>query len=176
MPISKRAMLLVVAGMGLAAMAAEEAAAQEPRAAEVIKELGLAESTTALRDTKGWKAPRKIVLTPMGDLAVLQAAAPGAWVRQCGRAPAAASFDAKALLLDLFSARFRRRAAALGVRTNPVFAGAYAFRPDTRFADLFPRFLAGMREGGVIMCHPGVVDAGLKALDPLTTLREREYE
>jgi chitin disaccharide deacetylase len=33
-----------------------------------------------------------------------------------------------------------------------------------------------MREGGVIMCHPGVVDAGLDAIDPLTTLREREYE
>ena len=25
------------------------------------------------------------------------------------------------------------------------------------------------------MCHPGIVDAELERLDPLTTLREREY-
>ena len=25
------------------------------------------------------------------------------------------------------------------------------------------------------MCHPGVVDAELRRLDPLTTLREKEY-
>ena len=30
-------------------------------------------------------------------------------------------------------------------------------------------------EGGLIMCHPGFVDAELERLDPLTTLREREY-
>jgi len=27
----------------------------------------------------------------------------------------------------------------------------------------------------VIMCHPGIVDAELARLDPLTDLREREY-
>jgi predicted glycoside hydrolase/deacetylase ChbG (UPF0249 family) len=111
-----------------------------------------------------------------GFLSAVKSAAPQAWVRQCGRAAGARSPDVKSLLLDLFSARFRARAAKLGVRTNPVFAGAYTFRPDARFAELFPRFLAGMRDGGVIMCHPGVVDAGLRAIDPLTTLREREYE
>jgi len=111
-----------------------------------------------------------------GVLTAVRSAAPNAWVRQCGRAGEARSFDPKAMLLDLFSARFRQRAAAQGVRTNPVFAGAYAFGPHARFAELFPRFLAGMREGGVIMCHPGVVDDMLRALDPLTTLREKEYE
>ncbi len=109
-------------------------------------------------------------------LAAVREAAPQAWVRQCGRAPEAAAGDVKAKLLDFFSARFRRRAAARGVRTNPVFAGAYTFHADARFADLFPRFLAGMRDGGVIMCHPGVVDATLRSLDPLTTLREKEYD
>ena len=43
------------------------------------------------------------------------------------------------------------------------------------FAALFPRFLANMPEGGLVMCHPGVVDGELERLDPLTTLREREY-
>jgi predicted glycoside hydrolase/deacetylase ChbG (UPF0249 family) len=41
---------------------------------------------------------------------------------------------------------------------------------------LFPAFLDGMPDGGLIMCHPGKVDAELERLDPLTTLREREYD
>lgn len=111
-----------------------------------------------------------------GFLRAVQNHAPNAWLRQCGRPKQARSFDIKAMLLDLFSDRFQRRAAALGIRTNPVFAGAYRFRPEARYADLFPQFLAGMRDGGVIMCHPGVVDDALRTLDPLTTLREKEYE
>jgi len=109
-------------------------------------------------------------------LAAVKDAAPGAWVRQCGRAPEAASREPKAMLLDAFSQRFRRRAAVQGVRTNPVFSGAYAFHPGASFAELFPTFLSGMRDGGVIMCHPGKVDTTLRALDPLTTLREKEHE
>ena len=41
---------------------------------------------------------------------------------------------------------------------------------------IFPRFLEGLPDGGLIMCHPGFVDSELKRLDPLTHLREREYE
>ena len=110
-------------------------------------------------------------------LRVVKDVAPDAWVRQCGRAlPFAARFaDRKALLLDAFSHRFRRAAAALGVRTNPAFAGAYEFDDDADFAVLFPRFLDALPDGGVVMCHPGFVDAELRRLDPLTTLREKEY-
>jgi phosphoglycerate dehydrogenase-like enzyme len=49
----------------------------DPKAVEVVREMGLMEGPTALRDTKGWKAPKKIVLTSMGPLDALQAAAPG---------------------------------------------------------------------------------------------------
>ena len=35
--------------------------------------------------------------------------------------------------------------------------------------------LARLPDGGVVMCHPGFVDDELQRLDPLTTLREREY-
>ena len=77
----------------------------------------------------------------------------------------------------MLSGTFRRRAAALGIATNPAFAGTYDFAdqdaPD--FAALFPRFLEGLPDGGLIMCHPGMVDAELERLDPLTTQREREY-
>ncbi|MGA7488730.1 MAG: ChbG/HpnK family deacetylase [Xanthobacteraceae bacterium] len=110
-------------------------------------------------------------------LEVVKETAPNAWVRQCGRAlPFAARFaDRKALLLDVFSSRFRRAAAAMGVRTNPAFAGAYDFNDDADVPTLFARFLDGLPDGGVVMCHPGFVDAQLRRLDPLTTLREKEY-
>jgi predicted glycoside hydrolase/deacetylase ChbG (UPF0249 family) len=52
----------------------------------------------------------------------------------------------------------------------------YAFRPDANYAALFPGFLDGMPDGGLIMCHPGKVDAELKRLDPVTDLREREFD
>ena len=63
-------------------------------------------------------------------LAVVKETLPDAWVRQCGRVvPLAARFaDRKGLLLDIMSYRFRRRAAALGLRTNPGFAGTYRVR------------------------------------------------
>jgi predicted glycoside hydrolase/deacetylase ChbG (UPF0249 family) len=111
-------------------------------------------------------------------LDVAKANAPDAWLRQCGRVapPRRLSFrDRKALLLDLLSHDFRQRAGERGLRTNPGFAGAYEFRDDADFAALFAGFLDQLPDGGVIMCHPGFVDADLQRLDPLTTLREREY-
>ena len=53
------------------------AMAQDPRAAEVIREMGLPEGPSALREGKKWRKPRKIVLTSMGSLDELKAAAPG---------------------------------------------------------------------------------------------------
>ena len=66
-------------------------------------------------------------------------------------------------------------AAAAGIATNPAFAGTYAFTPEADIAALFPRFLEGLPDGGLVMCHPGFVDSELRRLDPLTDLREREY-
>jgi predicted glycoside hydrolase/deacetylase ChbG (UPF0249 family) len=105
-------------------------------------------------------------------------AAPGAWLRQCGRIALPAHKrigDRKALLLDGLSRRFRRLARDAGVHTNPAFAGTYAFHSDANYRALFAKFLDGMPDGGVIMCHPGIVDAELERLDPLTDAREREY-
>ncbi len=110
-------------------------------------------------------------------LRVTKDAAPNAWVRQCGRMVAAHKrlADRKALLLDGLSRRFRRLASDYGIRTNPAFAGTYRFRTDADYARQFRTFLDGIPDGGVIMCHPGVIDAELERLDPLTDLREREY-
>ncbi|HEY0223995.1 MAG TPA: ChbG/HpnK family deacetylase [Pseudolabrys sp.] len=108
-------------------------------------------------------------------LKVAAETAPDAWVRQCGRANSLWRLhDRKALMLDVLSVRFRRKAARLGVVTNPAFAGTYAFRSSADFTKIFPRFLSGLPDGGLIMCHPGHVDAELQRLDTLTHLRERE--
>jgi chitin disaccharide deacetylase len=126
-------------------------------------------------------------LLPQVRDAVLSAAkqaGPNVWVRQCagtGRfirrlADVRQLSDPKGLLVDWLSRGLRRRAHAIGVPTNPAFAGTYTYRADADFAALFPRFLAAMPEAGLIMCHPGRVDAELERLDPLTILREREYD
>jgi predicted glycoside hydrolase/deacetylase ChbG (UPF0249 family) len=110
-------------------------------------------------------------------LATVKDLAPDAWVRQGGRnQPLGKRLGSpKALVLDILSAQFRRRAARANIAFNPGFAGAYDFtrRPD--FSLLMPQFLDGLPEGGLIMCHPGFVDDTLVSLDPLTTHREHEH-
>jgi len=78
-------------------------------------------------------------------------------------------------VLDALSRSFCVRSAKAGFSTNPAFAGTYSFRPDVDYEALFPSFLEGLPDGGLVMCHPGFVDAELERLDSLTTLREREY-
>jgi predicted glycoside hydrolase/deacetylase ChbG (UPF0249 family) len=118
-------------------------------------------------------------LFPQVRDAVIAAArqlAPSAWMRQCGSGRAALRWsEPKAMILDTFSRGFSHAARAAGVPVNPAFAGTYSFSADADFAALFPRFLDGLPAGSVVMCHPGLVDAELERLDPLTTLREREY-
>jgi chitin disaccharide deacetylase len=109
-------------------------------------------------------------------LRVVAAGAPGAWVRQCGRArPLRHLHDPKALTLDILSVAFRRKARQLGIAFNPAFAGTYSFNAKANFTRLFSRFLSGLPDAGLVMCHPGFADAELKALDSLTTLREHEF-
>ena len=109
-------------------------------------------------------------------LRVVAETAPNAWVRQCGRAGAARPLhDRKGMVLDILSMGFRGRAAHFGLSTNPAFAGAYHFTPKADFAKTFPRFLKGLPDGGLIMCHPGFVDRELERLDSLTVLREHEF-
>ncbi len=110
-------------------------------------------------------------------LAAIRRTAPGAWIRQCGRAipPWRRFGDPKGLVLDFLSIRLRRHCAASGVRTNTAFAGTYDFRRDTAFDALFGSFLQSLPDGGLVMCHPGFVDAELQRLDEFTTMREREH-
>ena len=110
-------------------------------------------------------------------LAAVKAGAPNAWVRQSGRIrPLAQRLDSpKAVLLDTLSAGFRKRASRQGITFNPGFAGAYDFNKTADFGVLMAGFLAGLPDGGLIMCHPGHVDDVLISLDPFTDQRAREY-
>jgi chitin disaccharide deacetylase len=119
------------------------------------------------------------LLPQIGDalLAVMKARTPAAWVRQCGRTSPflKRGGHAKAHLLDVLSRRMRSRCAAAGVPTNPGFAGAYNFGHRLSYDAVFASFLDGLPDGGVVMCHPGFVDAELERLDHLTAMREQEY-
>jgi chitin disaccharide deacetylase len=110
-------------------------------------------------------------------LAAVKDAAPDAWVRQGGRNQSLARRlgAPKALVLDVLSAQFRRRASTANIAFNPGFAGAYDFTARPDFGALMHQFLDGLPEGGLIMCHPGFVDETLVSLDPLTTQREHEH-
>ena len=109
-------------------------------------------------------------------LDVVAKQAPNAWVRQCGwpgHWPRLG--DPKGILIAAFSRVLRRRVQRQGLRTNPAFSGTYNYTAGADFAALFPSFISGMPDGGLVMCHPGTVDDTLRALDPLTDIREREY-
>jgi chitin disaccharide deacetylase len=110
-------------------------------------------------------------------LAVMTRTAPGAWIRQCGRTMPLwqRRSDPKGLLLDVLTARLRRRCARHGVATNPGFAGTYDFTRARAYDALFASFLQDLPDGGVVMCHPGFVDAELQRLDDFTAMREQEY-
>lgn len=110
-------------------------------------------------------------------LRAVKEAAPGAWVRQGGRMLPLAKRLAtpKALVLDVLSAQFRKRAARAGIPFNPAFAGAYDFSTAPDFGALMRTFLDDLPEDGLVMCHPGFVDEALVSLDPLTTQREAEH-
>jgi predicted glycoside hydrolase/deacetylase ChbG (UPF0249 family) len=110
-------------------------------------------------------------------LRAVKQGAPGAWVRQSGRLQPLAQRLAtpKALVLDVLSAQFRKRAARAGLTFNPAFAGAYDFSTQSDFGALMRGFLDGLPEDGLVMCHPGFVDETLQNLDPLTTQREAEH-
>ena len=79
-------------------------------------------------------------------LRAVKEAAPGAWVRQGGRLkPLAGLLGApKALVLDVLSAQFRKRAARAGIPFNPAFAGAYDFSKAPDFGVLMGEFLRGI--------------------------------
>ncbi|MGL4288919.1 MAG: ChbG/HpnK family deacetylase [Phreatobacter sp.] len=112
-------------------------------------------------------------LLPVVRGLVLDAArrhAPGAWLRQCH----GAGEGLKGRIISGLSGGLVADARAAGFATNPGFSGAYEFGRAASFAEIFPRFLAGLPDGGLVMVHPGHVDDALKRVDPVHQPRAAE--
>jgi len=103
--------------------------------------------------------------------------APKAWVRQCApaRRSALLAADNKTRVIGALSAGLERLAKRVGLAVNPSFSGAYDYAGREKFSVLFPRFLAELTDGGVVMVHPGIADDILRSRDILVERREEEY-
>ncbi len=95
-----RAALLAASALFAVEAAAKDAPAADPKAVELVKEMGLHESPKPMRELPGWRAPKKIVLTSLGSLDALKAMAPGVEfvVVNGPEQMAAAAADADAIL------------------------------------------------------------------------------
>ena len=99
----------------------------------------------------------------------------GAWLRHCDEPlPSVLRIGVatpRALLISALGAGLR----AEGLPGNNGFRGVRSFRERAPYEALFRRFVAGLKPGGLVMCHPAVADAALRAADPVCGQREEEY-
>jgi chitin disaccharide deacetylase len=67
---------------------------------------------------------------------------------------------------------FRKELIKRKIPHNKSFAGIYNFTKSYEYSDLFPRFIKQVSDGGIIMCHPGLMG---KEEDMIATARHHEY-
>jgi predicted glycoside hydrolase/deacetylase ChbG (UPF0249 family) len=65
----------------------------------------------------------------------------------------------RALAITLLTRGLRADAVAAGFTGNQGFRGVRRFRGEAPYPVLFARFVAGIRPGGLVMCHPGLAAA-----------------
>ncbi len=102
----------------------------------------------------------------------------GTYVRYCDESLAAIRRSGvairRAALISLLGRSWARTGRKRGIPGNTGYRGVRGF-DEPAFAALFPRYLAGLGDGTLIMCHPGLVDAELTAVEDVTVQREDEY-
>lgn len=103
----------------------------------------------------------------------------GTVVRYCTRGPAdivrTGVAVPRALLIAALGRGFSRAGRRAGVPGNDAFAGVRNFHGEKPFSDLMRAWLMAAPPRTLVMCHPGLVDDALKAVDGLTDAREEEY-
>lgn len=82
---------------------------------------------------------------------------------------------AKAALLSALTQPFAARMRALGFTLNDGFSGYSGFAPEADYACDFKSYLIAPGARHLVMCHPGMVDAELRALDPAVESRAHEF-
>ncbi|MGQ9366044.1 ChbG/HpnK family deacetylase [Azospirillum sp. A39] len=115
---------------------------------------------------------REAVVAALGRL-------PGAYVRVC-REPRIAVVRrgvavAKTLLISELGGALAALARAAGIPANDRFRGVYDFAGRPPFAELMARFLERPHGRTLVMVHPGIPDAALRAADTLVEPRAAEY-
>ncbi|MFC4761782.1 ChbG/HpnK family deacetylase [Dyella koreensis] len=81
----------------------------------------------------------------------------------------------KAALLSALARPFAREVHARGLQRNHGFRGARPASTRRPFRDLFRRMIRQAPAGTILMCHPGHIDAALRAADTLVDSREEEF-
>ncbi|MFO1128171.1 MAG: ChbG/HpnK family deacetylase [Rhodospirillales bacterium] len=113
------------------------------------------------------------------EVFVRRLAPSGAWLRYpalsladiCRNSESASS----ALAITLLAFRFRHLAESRGIRGNRVFRGVRRFSEEPAYAKLFDRYLARIRPGTLIACHPGVHEDDVGDPRHPSAAREEEY-
>ena len=80
----------------------------------------------------------------------------------------------KAAMVAWLGRGFAAEARANGFAVNDGFAGFSGFDARTDYGAAFENYLLAPGSRHLIMCHPGHVDAELKAVDPVLETREQE--
>ncbi|MEO5336759.1 MAG: ChbG/HpnK family deacetylase [Magnetospirillum sp. WYHS-4] len=81
----------------------------------------------------------------------------------------------RSLVIAALGDAWTRRSLAAGMPGNRHFRGVRDFLPSESYPDLCAAWLKGLRPGTLVMCHPGLVDEALRAVETLTDRREEEY-
>ncbi|PJD93540.1 MAG: hypothetical protein CK424_01690 [Legionella sp.] len=83
-------------------------------------------------------------------------------------------FPKRQILALLGGITWKNRLNAGHVFTNSNFGGIYNFHASIQYRTYFKQFLTDLKDGGLIMCHPGY-DAS-DALDPICAFRHHEFD
>lgn len=68
----------------------------------------------------------------------------------------------------------KRQLQKLGIPHNDSFSGTYSLRPQQNYAALFAKFINGVDEHGIIMCHPA--NHSDSKTDRIATARQQEFD
>ncbi len=122
----------------------------------------------------------RVVRDVLFDLFESRLKAVGVFVRYCDE-PLGAIIrhgvaPLRAAAISLLGRRFARAGRARAIPGNRRFRGVRSFGANEDPAQFFAAFLAAPADGLLVMCHPGVPDATLAALDPVTEPRLAEYD
>lgn len=102
-----------------------------------------------------------------------------AWLRVCAE-PAGAILRrgvarSEALAVSAMGRALARAARRHGLAVNASFRGVRSFT-EPRFDRLVGRWLDGLVPGTLLMCHPGLPDEALAAVDSVVEPRRQEYD